>query len=360
MSKRRVRLLALLLSGLVLAGCSSSAATTASPPSERPAPAAVASSAPTPMVRATLVPLVKRPPAGNRRHVLRHDPLTGLELHHSPVVVIKVDNARSARPYQRGLGAAAVVYEELVESGQTRFAAVYDDSTSTEVGPIRSLRETDISLLGAYGRVTVGFSGANHGVLRTFQRAVRAGRLRDGSVDALPGSYREGARRSDARNFFSSPARIARARPGARATFVGFRFGRLSTRAGRRVTIARVSFSETESLTVRYNRRTGRWAVFQDGRQLNGVAPTNVIIQTVRVQGSRYVDVLGARTPYTATVGRGALTLLRDGRLVRGGWRRLTMRTGTRFLDDKGRDLPLKPGSTWILLQPQGRPTAFS
>src|SRR5690349_17785205 len=46
------------------------------------------------------------------------DPLTGLALQHSPIVVIKVDNATTARRYQKGLGHAAIVYEELVESGQ--------------------------------------------------------------------------------------------------------------------------------------------------------------------------------------------------------------------------------------------------
>jgi hypothetical protein len=55
------------------------------------------------------------------------DPLTGLALQHSPIVVIKVDNATTARRYQKGLGHAAIVYQELVESGQTRFAAVYDN-----------------------------------------------------------------------------------------------------------------------------------------------------------------------------------------------------------------------------------------
>jgi hypothetical protein len=78
------------------------------------------------------------------------------------------------------------------------------------------------------------------------------------------------------------------------------------------------------------------------------------------VRGSRYVDVLGSRTPYTTTVGRGPAVLLRDGRLIRATWRRLTVKTGTRFLDDKGRDVPMKPGPTWILLQPKGEPFTWS
>ena len=91
-----------------------------------------------------------------------------------------------------------------------------------------------------------------------------------------------------------------------------------------------------------------------------GVAPANVIVQTVSVRGSKYVDVLGSRTPYTRTVGRGPAVLLRDGRLIRATWRRLTVKTGTRFLDDKRRDVPMKPGPTWILLQPKGESFSWS
>ena len=274
-------------------------------------------------------------------------------------MVIKVDNATTARPYQRGLGAAAVVYQELVESGATRFAAVYDNATSQEVGPIRSVRETDIALLGPYGRVTVGFSGANKGVMRSFRQAVRAGQLLDASYDTLPGLYREGVRRVDAHNFFSTPAQLARARPGVAGRYIGFHFARLRRGAGRAAAGVSVRFSEFSHVTVRYQRRTGRWSVRQDGQPLAAVAPANVIIQSVRVTGSRYVDVLGSPTPYTVTVGHGPVVLLRDGRLLRGTWRRLASRTGTRFLDDKGRDLPMKPGPTWILLQPKGQRTTF-
>ena len=221
------------------------------------------------------------------------------------------------------------------------------------------MRETDIALLAPYGKVTVGFSGANKGVMRTFNRAVRAGQLLDASYDTVPGPYREGVRRVDAHNFFTTPAQLARIRPGVAARFVGFHFSRLRRGAGQATAGASVRFSEFSRMTVRYQRRTGRWQVLQDGQPLADVAPANVIIQTVRVTGSRYVDVLGSPTPYTVTVGHGPVVLLRDGRLLRGTWRRLASRTGTRFLDDKGRDLPMKPGATWILLQPKGQRTSF-
>ena len=43
------------------------------------------------------------------------------------------------------------------------------------------------------------------------------------------------------------------------------------------------------------------------------VAPANVVVQQVPITMSRYVDVLGNRTPYTVSVGTGPVTVLRDG-----------------------------------------------
>ena len=282
------------------------------------------------------------------------DPLTGLPAENpSPVVVVKVDNAVTARRYQRGLGHAAVVYQELVESGQSRFAAVFDNGYTGEVGPIRSLRESDVELLPQYGRVAVAFSGGNTGVKATFHAAVRAGKLIDASYDAIPGRYRLGEHRIDARNFFSTPAALAAARGGAGARDIGLRFG--AAPAGEPATTAVMRFSDRMSVRVRYDASTGHWTVSQDGVPMSGVAPSNVIVQYVAVRAGRYTDVRGAPSPYTVSLGTGSALVLRDGRAIHATWRRATTRTGTRYVDAAGHDVPLHPGSTWILLLPRGR-----
>jgi hypothetical protein len=182
----------------------------------------------------------------------------------------------------------------------------------------------------------------------------------DASHEHFPSLYREGPRRRDSYNFFSTPAKIRAARPGAKAKDIGFHFALLHRGAGRGALAATIRFSAHASVIVRYNKRTGRYSVYQDGQLMPGVAPANVIVQRVRIRGSRYVDVLGSPTPYTITTGRGSAVLFRDGRLITATWRRLTVKTGTRFLDDKGRDVPMKPGPTWILLQPKGQPLTWS
>lgn len=292
-------------------------------------------------------------PAASPAAIVPVDPLTGEAPRPTgSVVVVKVDNAGPSWPYQRGLGAAAIVYQELVEAGETRLAAVFTSGTAAEVGPVRSVREADIELLRQYGGVPLGFSGGNAGVKATFSAAVRAGLLLDASYDVVPQDYRLGEQRIDARNFFTTPAALAGSRPGSAARDIGLRFGPLPVGAGAPVAVAKAVFSANATVRARYVPATGRWALFQNQHQMPGVGPANVIVQRVPIRMSQYVDVRGSRTPYTVSTGSGPVTVLRDGVALTGTWRRPTAAQGTRFVDAMGKDILLRPGATWVLLLP--------
>ena len=342
---RALAVLAVLTSTALLAGCSAQAASVIEP---------AAGTVPTAAV--SVVPRASPSPSPAPVSV---DPLTG----RSPapggaVVGIKIDNSPLARPFHRGLGHAAILYQEMVEGGSSRFFAVFTAATDTEVGPIRSLREPDVELAQQFGRIALAASGANTGVLGTVARADRDGLLFAAHLDAVPAAYRRGERRADAINYFTSPQKIDQARPGGSPVQdVGLRFGPVpggATPAAR----TSVRMSQITKIDMAYDSASGTYAVFQDGDRMNGFAPTNVIVQSVRIRDSRYVDVLGNPTPYTETVGTGAATLLRDGVLATGTWSRPEAQSGTRFLDAAGSDLGLRPGPTLVLMVPAGRSVA--
>ena len=71
--------------------------------------------------------------------------------------MIKVGDDPKARP-QAGLDKADVVYEERVEGNVVRFLAVFQSQDAKSVGPIRSVRSTDVGVVGAIGGVFV-YSG---------------------------------------------------------------------------------------------------------------------------------------------------------------------------------------------------------
>ena len=61
-------------------------------------------------------------------------------------MVAKIDNTYASAP-QIGLGEADMVVEELVEGGLTRLAAFYYSEIPGDVGPVRSMRASDIGIV---------------------------------------------------------------------------------------------------------------------------------------------------------------------------------------------------------------------
>lgn len=74
-----------------------------------------------------------------------YSPLTGLELSDSslvsnPTFCVQIPNGLDGARPQVGLADAGVVFEAIAEAGITRFAAIFQNPSTSVIGPIRSLR----------------------------------------------------------------------------------------------------------------------------------------------------------------------------------------------------------------------------
>jgi len=336
---------------VVVAGCTSS---------DNPAPQGAPSGAPTSATRtATRSPA--RPPPRPAPPRMTRNPLTGrLGVPSGPVVAVKVDNTRAARP-QVGLESADVVYVEQVEGGQTRLVAVFASRRPRRVEPVRSVRNSDPELLASYGRVALAFSGGAGGPLATLHRSP----LIDASPARKGFAYHRDGGRYAPYNLVVDLPRLASALPRvtARVKDVGFRWSagpdpRLNR--ARRVTRLRAVIGITP-VRFQWDGPSHRWVhTAPDGtvrRSASGAAlgAPNVILQFCRITVDRGdVDVTGAPAAYTHSVGTGRAVVFRDGRVMVGKWVRPTLRSPTRFVDGTGKDLLLRPGGAWVLLVPTG------
>ena len=70
-----------------------------------------------------------------------------------PALTIKVENTPQALP-QWGIDQADVVYEEIVNGGITRLAAIFNSQAPAKVGPVRSVRPTDTQVVWPIGGTT--------------------------------------------------------------------------------------------------------------------------------------------------------------------------------------------------------------
>ena len=81
-----------------------------------------------------------------------------------PAMAVKIDNYPAGRP-QSGLDKADIVFEEPVEGGITRYAAVFQCQNVALIGPARSARNIDIGILGQLGTPLAAHVGGINPVL---------------------------------------------------------------------------------------------------------------------------------------------------------------------------------------------------
>jgi hypothetical protein len=275
-------------------------------------------------------------------------PLTGLKVPSNktatldhPVLVTKMDNTVSSSP-QVGLSKADMVVEELVEGGLTRLAAFYYSDIPTNVGPVRSMRASDISIVpeGA----TVVTSGAAQ---ITIKRINGAGIPWVTEGDA--GVYRD-TTRSAPYNLF---ARLSQISKGLKADEEPPAYLPWGTEADL------PKGAKARTLTADFGAHSTTWQ-FRGGRYVNTDSyaaqddqfpAESVLVLRVKVGDAGYRDPAGYPVPETKFEGTGAALLFHGGRVVRGTWSKDGL-TGAIELATKGGELTVPAGRVWVELVP--------
>jgi Protein of unknown function (DUF3048) N-terminal domain/Protein of unknown function (DUF3048) C-terminal domain len=281
-------------------------------------------------------------------------PLTGLpdpkgDARGRPALEVKVDNTPPARP-QAGLGAADVVYEEVVEGLITRFLAIYNSSLPDSVGPIRSVRATDPDIVWPLGGVFAFSGGAPQNVERIRQAPVNA----VDETGAGSAMFRERGRAAPL-NLFGRPGDLI-AKGGKPVPPRGFfqYLGKNEQSPGDPTSAAHIGFAPGFDPTYTYDAASRTWKrsygtapfTVTGGEQ---VAPTNVVVQFTNYEGGA-----GNPTAQGVTVGEGEVWVFTDGKLVKGRWTRPAKEQPAQYADAAGKPIKLLPGKTWVHLLPVG------
>ena len=333
--RSRARALAALLTAMFLAaGLGACSGSVGAPPATEPTTSTGSASA---------TPIPTPAPQSPEPTSPSSDPLTGGKVSGNPVIAAKVENTSAARP-QVGLSQADIVFVQEVEAGQTRLVAVYHSRLPTRLGPVRSARTTDAQLLPLFGKPGLVYSGANRRVQRTLDRA---------SLVPLFRLTRD-RRRSAPHNVFVDLRQVVRTEKLGKAKPIGWTFAdKPSQRARPDDTVTSKVGNDTFSFAYAKGRYTVTWRGdrYVDGDSGAVTKADNVVILRVRNVSDGNRDVLGSASVLSETVGRGKVTVYRDGVRIEGSWSREKSSAPLRFADAAGRDIALKPGQTWVTLQ---------
>jgi hypothetical protein len=274
-------------------------------------------------------------------------PLTGLPASGKapahPVMVVKIDNTESSAP-QLGLGKADLITEELVEGGSTRLAVFYYQQVPKVVGPVRSMRATDIGIVKPAKAALVASGGAPPTVKRIQAAGI------DAFTEGAPGYERDTGRQAPY-NLFMHLKKLA-TKVKAKDTVPSYLpFGSAGKDvAGQPASGLDAVFSggHTTTWTYRGGHYVNENSFAAEGTQFR---PDNVLVLRVKVGDAGYKDPAGNPVPETKFTGTGKALLFHGGRVVRGTWKKSL--TSTIKLRTKAGELKVPAGHTWVELVPK-------
>jgi len=271
------------------------------------------------------------------------------------VLVVKIDNHDRARP-QFGINSADVVFEEIVEGGLTRFAALYHSKEAGVVGPIRSVRTSDFDLLENLNRPLFANSGGNEAVLQLLQEVD----FIDVSSNAAMDVYQRLADRPSPHNLFSDTGALrtigtARGDGGAPPSMFARHDVDDAEKSGNSVQGVDLDYGST-LVNYRWDQNSSGWLRTQNGTvhvDAKGVpiAPKVLVIQIISYTRS----AADGRSPEAVLIGDGRALIFLEGHLIEGSWQRSDATELTQYFDREGKLIAFPPGNTWVALPRVGQ-----
>jgi hypothetical protein len=262
-------------------------------------------------------------------------------------LTVKIENTPEALP-QWGVEDADVVYEEIVNGGITRLAAIFNSRAPVKVGPVRSVRPTDTQVVWPIGGIFAYSGGAPYAVasIETVpslklvnETSAGTAMFRDLDLQAPHNLFANAAALFALGGTPTPPPSMFTYRtPTQKAT-------------GRTITNFIVHFPSIYPVTWTWDTTTTSW-----DRTLFGMpdvtgsgvreSPKNVIVMYVN-----YVNGIGSFTSYADLQGTGKVDVFSDGREVAGTWSRGSSKSDLlTYQTANGQPIALTPGQTWVEL----------
>ena len=266
------------------------------------------------------------------------------------VFAVKFDDTNDAHP-QQGVESADVVYITQVEAGLTRLMGIYSSNYPEVLGPIRSARISDLSILGEYGRVGFLYSGAQS----KMRPVIAESNLINLSAERNPPSiyFNDPSRRSPYSMMVKPNLLLEKAPDVELAKKPGWQHGPRA-KGAKKIISAEINWPNAgyeaywsaidRKFLLKHNSREN---IASSGIQLGSPM---MVIQMVKISPSEYGDKFGGVTPKSEVIGSGHGYLLRNQRVVKALWNRASLSEPTTWSLEDGSPAFFAPGQIWFFL----------
>ena len=273
---------------------------------------------------------------------------------------VMIDNEGARVLPQGGLNQAQVVYEIIVEGGETRFMPVFWGTKPEMIGPVRSSRHYFLDYAMEHDAIYVHF-----GWSPMAQRDISAFKINNINGVANGGEIfwdltRE---KNNWQDSYTSMARIMeysskakyRTNTGKKSVFSYNSKIAVPEAEVWSASAIKISYSAGNACSYEYDEKTMMYKRFRKGKphmeRVSGkqLEVCNIIIQRVKnytIKG----DTAGRQE--VETVGSGTGWFITGGKAVKITWAKKSRDSATRYADEKGVGIKLNPGQTWVQVVP--------
>lgn len=283
-----------------------------------------------------------------------------------PALAVKVDNYPTARP-QSALDQADIVFDEPVEGFITRLVAVFQCTSPTLIGPVRSARQPDVPISDLLSHPLLVHAGGTNYILAMLNAANLD------NIDIVfrysnlpvhpPGRYAPYDTYVAAQTMWNlAPSDTTPPAP-------VFSYDSALPTGGVPTTSIHIPYSGTNDVRWTWDATTGQWqqsygnrpATTLSGSAIDGtparVTATNIVAIHVKTYLGPYTEnSLGAHDVYVTAIGSGPAVVLRNGVAITGTWHRTSLSSPMQLVDKHGATIPLAPGRTWVEMVPSSIP----
>lgn len=275
-----------------------------------------------------------------------------------PAISAKIDNTYAGRP-QLSLNDADVVFVTRVEGGMTRLLPIWHSRMPEVIGPVRSVRPVDASIIDAYDGVFV-YSGGQ----TPFKNAARETGLvmSDEDTEMNNDTYYREKTRVAPWNLYFKAALLQQTHTEQPAPQATFEFDAVPT--------AVALGTQVDALTVKYPQLTSDWAIGETSfpwaasaepawlRTMDGtphlqdggdqVVAKNVVVMEVEHDNS-FIDPKYGAIPKAKIVNNtGVAHIFSEGFYVKATWSKGETNEPIVLKLEDGSSVKLAPGNTWI------------
>ncbi|HUC89354.1 MAG TPA: DUF3048 domain-containing protein [Patescibacteria group bacterium] len=280
--------------------------------------------------------------------------LTGVQvdpsINQKPVTGIMIENSGDARP-QSGLNEAGVVFEAIAEGGITRFLALFQDNTTSYVGPVRSVRPYYIQWALGFDAAIAHVGGSAEGLQDMIDWNVK-------NLDQFAnGSYfHRISTRYAPHNVYTSIAEMNELE--SKKGYGAAKYTSLQRKKEDPAKVPAINSIDLDISSAFYNVHYDYDAAANAYKRSVGGAPATVIDQAgastqlepkvvVALVMNQGISADDLHTAYAAT-GSGPVRIFQDGRIYEGTWKKDNNTAQFTFTDSNNKAIGLDPGQTWF------------